>query len=188
MATYTPLDTTSAVRQLRAGQVIAYPTEAVFGLGCDPANETAVRHLLSLKDRSESAGLVLIASDYSQLEPWISDIDEPLKNKVMRSWPGPVTWLFPRARTVQDFIAGKHNTVAVRLTAHEPGRKLCAAFGSALISTSANPAAAPPARNAAEVHAYFGHRISGILEGPLGGSENPSEIRDLVNGEIVRRG
>lgn len=188
MATRTLLDTAGAVAQLRAGQVIAYPTEAVYGLGCDPANETAIRNLLALKGRPESAGFVLIASDYSQLLPWVSRLDESLVDKAMQTWPGPVTWLFPRAAGVPDYVAGKHDTIAVRITAHEPSRALCEAFGSALISSSANYRAAEPARSAEEVEAYFGDQIAGTLAGPLGGSEKPSEIRDLVSGTIIRQG
>ena len=182
------LDTAGAVEQLRAGHVIAYPTEAVFGLGCDPSNESAVRKLLSLKGRQESAGLVLIASEFSRLQPWIADINESLINIAMQTWPGPVTWLFPRAARVPDYVAGKHDTIAVRVTAHKPSRSLCAAYGSALVSTSANHTADRPARSVEEVEDYFGHNIKGILAGPLGGAENPSEIRDLVSGNIIRRG
>ena len=188
MASHTLLDTAGAVEQLRAGHVIAYPTEAVYGLGCDPANESAVRKLLLLKGRKESAGLVLIASDFSQLQPWIADIDESLINKAMQTWPGPVTWLFPRAAGVPDYVAGNHDTIAIRITAHEPSRELCAAFGSALVSTSANRTADRPARSIEEVNDYFGQNIKGILAGPLGGAKNPSEIRDLISGNTLRQG
>ena len=188
MTTHTLLDTAAAVEQLRAGHIIAYPTEAVFGLGCDPANESAVRKLLALKGRPESAGFVLIASDFSQVEPWIAETDPALLERAMQSWPGPVTWLFPRAAGVPDYVAGDHATVAVRITAHEPSRALCSAFGSALISSSANHTAAEPARSAGEVEDYFGHFIGGILAGPLGESERPSEIRDLVTGKVIRKG
>lgn len=182
------LDTATAVERLQAGLVIAYPTEAVFGLGCDPANESAVRKLLLLKGRHESAGLVLIASDFSQLKPWVAEVKEALVKKAMQTWPGPVTWLFPRAAGVPDYVAGKHKTVAVRITAHEPSRKLCTAFGSALISTSANHTSAEPARSAEEVQSYFGSGIAGILAGDLGSGDNPSEIRDLVSSKIIRQG
>ena len=188
MASHTLLNTATAVEHLRAGHVIAYPTEAVYGLGCDPANETAVRKLLALKGRHESAGLVLIASEFSQLKPWISDVDAALIDKAMQTWPGPVTWLFPRATTVPNYVAGAHHTIAVRITAHQPSRLLCEAFGSALISTSANHTSAKPARSAEEVQNYFGHQIKGILTGCLGGGEKPSEIRDLLSGNIIRRG
>jgi L-threonylcarbamoyladenylate synthase len=184
----TLLDTATAVEYLLAGHVIAYPTEAVFGLGCDPSNESAVRKLLSLKGRHESAGLVLIASEFSQLKPWIAEVDKSLIKKAMQTWPGPVTWLFPRAAGVPDYVAGRHNTIAVRITAHGPSRALCEAFGSALISTSANHTTARPARTAAEVRDYFGSGLAGILVGELGGGEKPSEIRDLVSGNIIRQG
>jgi len=188
MAKLTLLATAAAAQLLRDGQIIAYPTEAVYGLGCDPANESAVRKLLALKGRHESAGLVLIASDYSQIRPWVADIDEALIDKPMQTWPGPVTWLFPRAGGVPDYVAGSHKTIAVRITAHEPSRLLCQASGSALISTSANPSSASPARSAEEVDSYFGQGIAGILSGPLGGAEKPSEIRDLVSENIIRQG
>jgi len=188
MTTHTLLDTAGAVEKLRAGQVIAYPTEAVFGLGCDPGNESAVRKLLALKGRREAAGFVLIASEFSQLQPWVGDTEAPLLDKAMQTWPGPITWLFPRARGVPDYVAGQHDTIAVRITAHEPSRALCEALGSALISSSANHSAAEPARSAGEVEDYFGHYLAGILAGPLGGSRRPSEIRDLVTGVVIRQG
>ena len=188
MVSHTLLDTAAAVEKLCAGHVIAYPTEAVFGLGCDPANESAVRKLLLMKDRHESAGLVLIASGFSQLRSWIADVDENLLEKAMQTWPGPVTWLFPRAVEVPDYVAGKHDTIAVRITAHEPSRALCEAFGSALISTSANPTTADPARTATQARDYFGSRLGGVLAGELGDGEKPSEIRDLVSGQIIRTG
>ena len=123
MASHTLLDTAGAVEQLRTGHVIAYPTEAVYGLGCDPANESAVRKLLSLKGRQASAGLVLIASEYSQLQPWIADIDESLVNKAMQTWPGPVTWLFPRA-SQRAGLCGRqtrHNRNSYYRTRAKPG-------------------------------------------------------------------
>ena len=188
MTSLSLLDTAAAVEKLRDGQVIAYPTEAVFGLGCDPFNESAVRKLLTLKGRHESAGLVLIASDFSQLQPWISPVDEQLLDKAKQTWPGPVTWLFPRAATVPDYVAGNHKTIAVRITAHQPSRDLCESFGSALISTSANHTSAEPARSPAEVWDYFGTGIAGTLAGELGSGDKPSEIRDLVTGKIIRQG
>jgi len=188
MVAKTLLTTAQAAELLHSGQVIAYPTEAVYGLGCDPRNETAVRNILTLKSRHESAGLVLIASGFEQLEPWVADVDRALFDQAMATWPGPVTWLFPRAPGVPDFVAGEHDTVAVRITAHVPSRQLCAAFGSALISTSANPSTAPPARSADEVRQYFGNRLAGILAGELGDGLKPSEIRDLASGRVIRAG
>ncbi len=188
MTRYTKLDTANAVECLRDGKLIAYPTEAVYGLGCDPYNKSAIHQLLGLKGRQAKAGFVLIASCFSQLEPWITELDGKLIERAMRTWPGPVTWLFPRAAHVSDYIAGTHPTIALRITAHQPSIELCDAFGSALISTSANPSAASPARSAREVADYFGENIAGILDGELGQSTKPSEIRELVSGKIIRAG
>ena len=188
MTPYTTLDTAQAAERLQAGEVIAYPTEAVYGLGCDPLNKKAIYKILELKGRQASAGFVLIASRFSQLEPWIAPLEPELIDRAMQAWPGPVTWLFPRAAHVPDYVAGSHPTIALRMTAHGPSRALCDALDSALISTSANPSANSPARSAQQVAAYFGDRIAGILAGKLGSSDKPSEIRDLISGRTIRAG
>ena len=188
MTPYTTLDTAKAAEHLRAGKVIAYPTEAVYGLGCDPGNKEAIYKILELKGRQASAGFVLIASRFSQLESWIAPLEPDLIERAMQAWPGPVTWLIPRAPDVPDYVAGSHPTIALRITAHGPSRELCDALDSALISTSANPSADPPARNAQQVADYFGDRIAGILAGELGSSNKPSEIRDLISGKTIRAG
>jgi L-threonylcarbamoyladenylate synthase len=171
---------------LRSGKVIAYPTEAVFGLGCDPASEPAVRRILQLKQRSPDAGLILVADCWEHLEPFVKRVAAVQLEKALATWPGPVTWLFPRAESVPDWLAGTHPTIAVRVTAHETCRSLCAGFAGAVVSTSANPHAAPPATSAKQVATYFADSIDGIVEGTLGKQQQPSEIRDLLSGAIIR--
>jgi L-threonylcarbamoyladenylate synthase len=183
---HTLLNPSQAAQCLRHGQIIAYPTEAVFGLGCDPRNETAVRQLLALKNRPADAGLILIAAEFSQFEGWVGEVDSTLQARAGASWPGPVTWLFPRGPAVPDYIAGAHDTIAIRVTAHPVSAELCRAFGGPVVSTSANPHSAPPARSAGEVEDYFGPFLGGILAGALGGESRPSVIRDLRSGETVR--
>ena len=180
------LNAHQAAEQLQQGRVIAYPTEAVFGLGCDPANERAVRSLLSLKHRPESAGLILIGAEFAQFAGWVADLPAPEVSAALETWPGPVTWLFPKGPKTASFISGSHDTVAIRVTAHAASADLCRAFGGPVVSTSANPRSAPPARSSGEVENYFGTYIGGILEGALGGNEQPSEIRDLVTGNVIR--
>jgi L-threonylcarbamoyladenylate synthase len=180
------LTISQAAHCLRAGEVIAYPTEAVFGLGCVPANRTATTALLALKTRPAEAGLILIADVFDRFEPYIKPINAEQKERALATWPGPVTWLFPRAEAVPDWLAGKHETIALRITAHPVCRALCAAFGSAIVSTSANPRQGVPARSAGEVEAYFGSALCGTVAGELGDKNRPSEIRDLVTGRVVR--
>lgn len=180
------LNAQQAAEQLQQGRVIAYPTEAVFGLGCDPSNEQAVRSLLSLKHRPESAGLILIGASFEQFEGWVADMPAQDLAKALDSWPGPVTWLFPKGPKTADFISGEHDTVAIRVTGHAASADLCRAFDGPVVSTSANPRSAAPARSSGEVENYFGAYIGGILEGALGGNEQPSEIRDLASGRVIR--
>jgi L-threonylcarbamoyladenylate synthase len=176
----------AAAQCLGEGGIIAYPTEAVYGLGCDPGNEPAVRSVLALKGRPASSGLILIGECYEHFQPFIGPVSAEQRERALAAWPGPVTWLFPRAAGVPDWLAGSHDTIAVRLTAHPLCRALCKAFGGAIVSTSANPRGQPPACTAQAVRSYFGDNLAGIVEGELGGGERPSEIRDLASGRIIR--
>jgi L-threonylcarbamoyladenylate synthase len=175
-----------AVRRLRAGGVIAYPTEAVFGLGCDPLDGEAVLRLLAFKRRPWEKGLILIASDFAQLEPFLLPLSGEDKERVLANWPGPVTWLLPARPEVPRWLRGSHDTIAVRVSDHPLVVALCRAFGGALVSTSANLAGKRPARSVLAVRRQFGARLDYILYGPLGGRTRPSAIRDLESGRVIR--
>ncbi len=175
-----------AIRAVQAGGVIAYPTEAVYGLGCNPADLAAVQRILTLKQRPADKGLILIAADLAQLEPYLLPLDATLQARILPTWPGAVTWLLPVRPEVSPLIRGKHDTLAVRITAHPTCRALCAQLGHPLISTSANVSNQPPARSAAEVHQQFGAQLDAILDAPLGAQHQPTEIRHGLTGEIVR--
>ncbi len=179
-----PLD--AAVAALRRGGVIAYPTEAVWGLGCDPLNEAAVRRVFSLKQRPQGVGLLLIGSDFSQIEAFLGECSEPVLDRAKASWPGPNSWVFPRNIHVPDWIAGEHDGIAVRITAHPIARALCIAYGAAIVSTSANRHGEAPARTAAAVRALFDGQLDAVVEGSLGGLERPSTLRDAITGETLR--
>lgn len=179
-----------AVQVLRAGGVIAYATEAVFGLGCDPQNLQAIEKVLQLKRRPAHKGLILIAASEQQLHPYLALalIDDAMWQRVRATWPGPVTWLMPAAQSVSPLLRGEHDTLAVRVSAHPQVRALCEAFGGALISTSANRSSQLPAKNVDEVTAQFGDELDLILLGQTAGATKPSEIRDAVTGKIIRAG
>jgi L-threonylcarbamoyladenylate synthase len=181
-----PLTIGQAVQCLRDGDVIAYPTEAVYGLGCDPVDEAAVRRILELKSRPARAGLILIADRFDWFEPFVGPLPAAALDRALATWPGPVTWLFPRGAGVPDWLAGDHATIALRVTDHPVCRALCSAYGGAIVSTSANPRGHEPARSAAEVARYFGAALCGIVAGELGTQRQPSEIRDLATGQVLR--
>ena len=159
--------------RLRQGGVIAYPTEAVWGLGCDPFNEQAVERLLAIKNRPVAKGVILISGRVSDFSPWLEALEDEVRERILASWPGPNTWLVPDPCDLPRWIKGDHAKVALRCSAHPTVAALCRHFGGPIISTSANPAARPPARSAAQVRRYFGAALDGVMPGPLGGCINP---------------
>ncbi|KYP96843.1 tRNA(ANN) t(6)A37 threonylcarbamoyladenosine modification protein [Sodalis-like endosymbiont of Proechinophthirus fluctus] len=182
-------DLTSLVTALRQQQVIAYPTEAVFGLGCDPDSESAVQALLKLKQRPWQKGLILVAAYYSQLTDYIDDsaLDNAERERMFTRWPGPVTWVVPARPTTPCWLTGQYTSLAVRVSAFELVRRLCSAFGKPLVSTSANLTGLPPACTAGEVREQLGAAFP-ILDEAVEGRRNPSEIRDALSGELIRQG
>jgi len=181
----TPFQLRLAARALRQGGVIAYPTEAVYGLGCDPLDPAAIGRLLHLKERAPAKGLILIAASIEQLLPFIR-VDESMLNKLVASWPGPFTWIVPAAPNLPDWISGGRDSVAVRVTAHPLVRDLCQAFGGALISTSANRSGVAPARNPLQVRTRLVGKPDYILHGSLGGLDRPTSIRDARTDQQIR--
>lgn len=177
-----------AAARLHAGGVIGYPTEAVYGLGCDPLNPLAVNRLLRLKGRAAGKGLILIAADPNQLVPYLLPLTPRIRQRVRPTWPGPVTWLLPAAPEIPEWLTGGRDVLAVRVTAHPVAAALCRAFGAPLVSTSANPSGQPPARSALQVRHRFGSSLDDIVPGATGGLLRPTEIRDGRTGRILRPG
>ena len=175
-----------AARQLRQGKLLAYPTESVWGLGCDPANGPAVTELLALKGRATSKGLILIAATYEQIEPFMDLDDQNIQNKMLASWPGPVTWVVKAAPATPHWLRGKRDTLAVRVTAHPVAKALCLAFGGAIVSTSANRSGACPARTQLKTRIYFKHAQLNYMPGSVGGLERPTSIFDARTGIKLR--
>ena len=184
----TPYQLREAVRVLQHGGLIAYPTEAVYGLGCDPLDEDAVLRLLDLKRRPWQKGLILIAADLAQLEPYLLPLDNAVRDRITPTWPGPNTWLLPVRAETPRWLRGEHDTLAVRVIAHPISAALCRAFGGPIVSTSANLTGKRPATSPLAVRNAFGEQIDYIVHAPLGGAERPTQIRDGRTGEIVRAG
>lgn len=182
------LDPSAATHALRSGQVIAYPTEAVWGLGCDPFNQYAVQRILGLKQRSVDKGVILIAATVAQVEPYLVGLNTEQYQRVVQSWlsgQGANTWLVPLTSDIPDWISGIHDRVAIRVSHHPVVQALCLAYGGMIVSTSANPAGAEAARTARQVQVYFADQVS-CVTGEVGESAQPSVIRDAVTGRILR--
>lgn len=174
-----------AAAVLARGGVVAYPTEGVYGLGCDPFDSAGLEHLIRLKGRDPGKGFIVIAARPEQLAPLVRLPEGKLRADVLATWPGPVTWVLAAADGVPRRLRRADGTLAVRLTAHPPARALCLRAGP-LVSTSANRAGARPALDAFTVRRRFGRALDGIVAGPTGGLGGPTEIRDARTGRVLR--
>ena len=174
-----------ARQHIHAGDVIAYPTESVIGLGCNPLDKLAVQKLLTLKQRSVDKGLILIASHIEQLLPFL-DITEEQLQKLSQQTDKPTTWLVKASLLTPFWITGNHKKIAVRITRHPLCEKLCDITGHPIVSTSANRSGQPAAKTILKTRQYFGDMIDYYLTDHIQGFKNPSEIRDLETDKIIR--
>lgn len=177
------------VEKLKQNQVVAYPTEAVFGLGCNPNSEQAVRKLLALKNRSEEKGLILIAPEWHFLQPYVDEsrLSDVELQRFHQPSENAITWIMPAKNNVPAYLKGQFDSIAVRLCKIPAVVELCHATGFALTSTSANLTGLPPCRTANEVMAQFGNDFP-VLDMLTGRKNNPSEIRDIFTQQILRQG
>lgn len=181
-----------AAQTLKQGNVLAYPTEAVWGLGCDPFNQQAFERILTLKQRPIEKGVILLAGHLDQVRHLLEGLPAALQQQVIESWTDraaderATTWLLPVNNTyIPKWITGQHQQVAVRVTTHSLCVALCHAFDGFIVSTSANPAGLAPARSLQEAHHYFSSSVN-YLNGDLGLSQQPSRILDALSGQIIR--
>ena len=169
------------------GEVVAYPTEAIWGLGCDPWNSHAVATLLKLKKRPIEKGLILVTGDLAQVDFLLDLLSPAQRETVTATWPGHTTWLLPHGGLVPGFVSGYRDTVAVRVSTHPVIKTLCDAVDGPIVSTSANPTGSPPARHRLGAKRYFSHLGVPLAPGKVGKARSPSTIRDLHTGTIIRK-
>lgn len=174
-----------AASVLKREGVIAYPTEGVWGLGCLPESQEGVSRILSMKQRSWRQGLLIVAAEITQFEPWLTGLAQAERNQLEESWPGPVTWLVPDNGVAPRWIVGEHETVGLRVSDHRVVHRLCGEVGP-IVSTSANVSSRPAALTALEVRQYFGQAVDLVIPGVLQQPGRPSEIRKLATGEVIR--
>ena len=175
-----------AVRSLKQGGVIAYPTESCFGLGCDPQNPIAIRRILKLKNRRPQQGVILIASDVRQLSTYVDLDASPLLEEILNSWPGPFTWILPAKNGVSRWVKGQHETVAVRVTDHPVAKQICKLYGKPIVSTSANRHGKPALVNAKKVLTELGMSLDFIVNASVGDLPSATQIQHGMSGKIIR--
>lgn len=173
---------------LKSGGVIAYPTESIFGLGCDPSNRQAVQRILRLKGRPQRKGLILVADHLSKLQRYITPLSTTQTQTLQKSWQNttrPHTWLVPAAQHCPKWLSGRHATLAVRVSTHALTAGLSKRSGMALVSTSANRSGCQPAKTTRQCYRLFGNRVR-VIQGLTGRAKRPSTIQDLLTGKVIR--
>lgn len=176
-----------AVRALEAGGIVLHATEGVWGIACDPFDESAVARLLLLKARPVDKGLIVIGGGPASFEPELAALGAAERVAIEQTWPGAVTWIVPNVQ-FPDWITGGRPTVAVRVPGHAQARALSRAFGGPLVSTSANRAGQPPAVNALQARRRlkgFATEQDWVLPGEVVVPGRPSTIRTLA-GDTIR--
>lgn len=174
---------------LKSGGVIAYPTESVFGLGCDPTNYQAVKRVLRIKGRPQHKGLILVADCFSRLQAFVAPLNTSQMQTMQQSWGNPQkphTWIVPAAKRCPKWLTGRHQSIAIRVSSHPYTAKICKDTGMALVSTSANQIGLQAAKTDKQCQQKFGRQIH-ILHGKTAGAKKPSTIQDLMTGKILRK-
>lgn len=171
--------------RLREGGVIAYSTESCFGLGCLPTDMRAIRRVLAVKARPNHKGLIVIAADIGQIRHLVRPLSAAQWAELASYWPGPYTFLLPASHKVPPALRGRHDKIAVRITAHGEAAALCRALGTALVSTSANRAGQRSLKTARGCRQAFGTRVL-TLPGHIGKRRKPSTIIDFASGRVLR--
>ncbi len=164
--------------------VIAYPTESVFGLGCNPLSEIAVERILKLKSRPVEKGLILVASSLDQLEAY-TRLNDSMRERIL-STDSPTTWLVKKSDYTPTWISGQHQKVAVRISPHPVVQQLCRFLDHPLVSTSANPSGAEPAHTVLHARRYFGRLIDAYIPGRTGMIRQATPIIDIETDRIIR--
>ena len=174
-----------AASRVEAGDVVACPAEAVWGLSCDPGNLSAVASLCEMKQRVLSKGVIVASGDVAHFAPLLDALDADQRRRVLSSWPGPVTWLVPNCGYFPNWVTGESNEIAIRVTSAPALSSLCRELGGPVVTTSANWAGAQPARHLFQVRRYFGSKIP-VVPGEVDVTGKPSTIKRIKTGEVLR--
>lgn len=174
-------------KAVQRGAVFAYPTDTIWGFGCHPLHAAAVHRILHIKQRSVSKGLILLASELSQLQPYLKkNLNHQEINQLEFISEQPTTWLVEASEDCPNWLRGQFPTIAVRLTSHPFVQRLCHTINAPLVSTSANRSGCPTIRNAVQARRQFGSELDFIVEGFSPGGKKASRIKSLASDQIIR--
>ena len=173
-----------AAHIINHGGIIAYPTDTIYGLGCDPYKPDAVKKINTIKQRPLNKQFILLAADITQLRPLILINKE--QEKIITQNTQATSWIVKASPAAPPWLVGDSKTLCIRISKHDEVQRLCNALGHAIISTSANLAGKKPAKNAFELHKYFHHHVEKILIANKKQYSKASKIIRLCDNQIIR--
>lgn len=177
-----------ASKALERGEVIAHPTEGVYGFAADASNKDAVKKVLMLKKRSPRKGFIVLIDALERIEKWIEPLSQLEEKLLLEHLDSGFrhTWVVPASKECPPYLLGQYSSLALRVTNFLPAKALCQAFSKPLISTSVNISGEPPFETAEAINAIFKGEIAGVLTGKVGPLQHPTKIIDLKSGQYIR--
>ncbi len=179
-----------ALRILRQGGIVAYPTETFYGLAVDPKNDRAIKALYSVKKRALRKKLSLLVANLTTLSCCVSSLSISDQKLIDAFWPGPLTLVFPAKPDIFPSLTGTSGTLAIRISSHPVAAKLCSLWGGPLTATSANISGEAAFVTANLVQRQWGREIGFILDGGrVPGGKGSTIVSCQDNGcHILRNG
>lgn len=167
------------------GGVIAYPTDTIYGLGCDPNNPKAIETINIIKQRPLNRQFILLASDIGQLKPLIQISRQQEQTVTQNS--EPTSWIVKASERAPSWLVDSSGSLTIRISKHSDVQRLCQALGHAIISTSANISGKTPAKNSFMLHKYFHHKVDKILVSDKKPTGRASRIIRLCDNYVIRQ-
>jgi L-threonylcarbamoyladenylate synthase len=173
-----------AAAVIRAGGIVALPTETSYGLAVDPLNGEALQRLFNLKQRPSSKPVLVLIERIGNLPLLASHTPAIYEPLIKQLWPGPLTLIFPAVPVLPHFLTAGTGTVGIRISSHPLATRICRQLDSAITATSANISGYPAARSVKEVDEIFGTQIDLVIDGGRLDSMAPSTIVNQTDGKL----
>ena len=183
-------DIRNAAALIRRGGIVVYPTETVYGIGCDPFNADACRRVRELKRRDEDKPFILIAATIEMVARLVDGMTLPVEKLAHAFWPGPLTMVLKPGPAVLPHLLGPNGGIAFRVTPHPVAAGLSREIGGPLVSTSANRSGETPVVSYEEAVRQFGGLVDAVVDNPLAIAGKPSTVLDMTSEKpvIIRHG
>ena len=180
------LNINNSIKWLKAGKVLAHPTESIWGLGCDALNENAINLIFKIKKRPLNKNLILLAESYLSIKDFIMNLNADQEKLLNEKWPGPYTFLFNYNKKIPTHLKNNTGKIAIRVSNHLPIKHLMRAYKGLMVSTSANLSGEQKLNFPKEILTTFANNDIAYYDKPIGHQLKPSRIIDLETGSIIR--